>query len=259
MLKVHMTGLLYFNGCAAPVKHALAPDGRGWPIPHQASLFVDAALVNPATTWWSDYRLARDFTVPIEGQGNVDAHVIEFRIPYPATISFPDGNDALNCHDLDTTLAKLYVETPDSKSQKFVVGEHPQTIAEVTFHGGFVSAGRYAEIGLIEWRIDHPPALEITATLKQGGDSRTIVLNGGDAEVVFANIHEVFDDANKDLHGASPGDSHVPLYRSLNPSVAGNIVSLREKPAAQIKTANAVINRFKHIAVICGDIPPCCG
>jgi hypothetical protein len=104
--------------------------------------------------------------------------------------------------------------------------------------------------------------LEITATLKESGESKTITLNappeGEDAEVVFANIHEVFDDSSRDLHRATPGNPHVPVFQNLNPSIDGTVVSNDGVGAEQAKTGNAMMNRFKEIGYTCGDTPPCC-
>ena len=105
MLTVYVAGLIYFNGCEQPVKRMFAPDGTDGEPAHFASLWIDPGMVDEsATQWWEGFRNTRTI-------GGVP--MVEFRIPEPAEIVFPDLGSAGSCNDLDNKLSKLKKKEED--------------------------------------------------------------------------------------------------------------------------------------------------
>lgn len=261
MLKVYMTGLIYFNGCEEAVKRAYAPDGRNYPPlpPHQASLFIAASQIEEsATQWWP----APDFRKTHTVEGAPGDTVIELRLPDPANIWFPDtGNVPATCMDLETKLAKLKKKKHDESEEDFDVDPATaQAIAEVTLRGGSIQPFRVDKNGVVEWTITNHGTLAITAVLKNGSGERTITLKppapGAAAEVVFANVHDLFlNDRKDDLAG-----SHVGLFLQLNPTLAGVTVISKEPTGRvdRLTTGNAMINYMDRIKWTCGVTPGCC-
>jgi hypothetical protein len=246
---VFMTGLIYFNGCNEAVKRAYATDATE--SGHFASLWIDADLVEESgTDWWDDSRETHD----VDG---VD--VVEFRIPDPAEIWFPDEGDAMSCIDLDGKLAKLKKKKQDGTEEEFDVSPAAQAIAEVTLRGGEIRPLRYKNMGLAQWTLAHPPSLAITAVLKDdASESGTITLKTADAEIVFSNTHNLFDVDKKTKEDAHAGD-HVALFIALSPEP--NVTVVSKKPTGsvgQLKTDNAILNKMRKNAHTEGETPGCC-
>jgi hypothetical protein len=248
MLKVYLTGLIYFNGCNQDERRVFAPDVRG----HHASLWLEASQLNEGETqWWTGSRKSRD----VEG-----VQVIEFRIPAPATITFPDEGNTVSCDDLENKLPKLKKKKQDEPDEDFDVDlENAQTIAEVTISGGDIRPLRFNKIGLVQWTIANPSGLQITAELKgNASETGTITLNTGEAEVVFLNTHDLPDEDDEVdvLHG-----NHVALFIKLNPKSNATVVSQKAKGSAdklKNKDAPAALNFLRKIDFTCGDTPGCC-
>jgi hypothetical protein len=249
MLKVYMTGLIYLNGCDEDVKRAYAPDGTGEEPPHYASLFIAADQIE-ATDWWSESKISHDKVV-----------TIEFRIPAPSYIWFPDVGNAVSCIDLDDKLPKLKKKKAGKDYDFDVDPGTAQAIAQVTIRGGSIQPCRFKNIGLVEWTIAPQSALTITAVKKDGSDSRTIRLKppagAVAAEVVFANTHDFF---SVDEKGSDPlaGD-HVGLFVKLSPEPDVTVVSKKAPGSVgKLKTDNAILNLMRKNAHTEGDTPNCC-
>ncbi|HEX2100406.1 MAG TPA: hypothetical protein VHF69_07075 [Candidatus Synoicihabitans sp.] len=257
MLTVYVAGLIYFNGCKQNVKRMYAPDGTDEKPLHYASLWVAADLLEEnATQWWNGFR----HSYAVEG-----GQVVEFRMPGPAEITFPDlGHSNGTCDDLETKLGKLKKKKQDGTEEDFEIDPATaQTIAEVTIRGGDIRPRRFKETSLVEWTMNNPPTLQITAALKNNpGQSRTITLKpsagGVSAEVVFANTHDLFAGDGK---GFRDDDDHdVALFKKLNPALAGEtLVSKKAQGnAGQLSTANAIIHRLRDFGRFAGGDPPNC-
>lgn len=250
-MRVFITGLIFLNGCQEAEKRAYAPDGRD--EGHFASLWIEASQVEEsATNWWP---LSRE-TRTVEG---VD--VIEFRIPEPVNIEFPDDGNAVTCFDLDELLPKLKKKKPDESEEDFEVDPATaETIAEVTIGGGEIRPWRFKNMGLVEWTIEHPSGPQIIAVLKgDASESRTITLNApAEAEIVFSNTHNLFEIDKKTKKDALAG-SHVALFIKLNPEPNVTVVS-KKLPGSvgQLKSDNPILNVMRKSAHTEGETPPCC-
>ena len=259
-MKIYVTGVIFFNGCNEPVKGAFAPDGRtGMPEkgipPHQASLWIaDQDIVANATTWWPG-RAGAVTVRQIEGDT-----VHEFRIMDPAKISFPDLIDPMTCDALDKKLPKLKKKKQSTTVDFEVDPNTVQTIARVTIGGGHIEAREFdGKINLVQWTIAQPSGLQIIARL-QSDDSvaGTITLNNPQAEIVFANTHDLFADPErkKDLLA---GDDHVALFQNLHPEADASAFSQKAKSKAESLTTEAALpNYMLRIKYTCGETPPCC-
>lgn len=254
MLTVYVAGLVYFNGCKQPVKRMFAPDGTEGEPPHYAFLWIAADLLEEsATQWWDGFSVPRD----VDGVA-----MVEFRIPEPAEISFPDG-DPGTCKDLDNKLPKLKKKQQDGTEENYEVDPATaETIAEATISSGTLTPRRFKNMGLVEWTIANPSTLQITTTLKDNpSDSRTITLKpaaeGGPMEVVFANTHDLF---GSDTTEVLDDDHDLALFTKLNSALANVTLVSKKAPGSvgQLKTGNPVMNRLRFIKYSGGDPPNCC-
>jgi hypothetical protein len=260
-MKIYVTGVIFFNGCNEPVKGAFAPDGRaGMPEkgipPHQASLWIaDEYVDSDATTWWTG-RAGAVTARQIEGDT-----VHEFRIMDPAKISFPDLFDPMTCDALDKKLPKLKKKKKATTVDFEVDPDTVQTIARVTIGGGHIEARRFErKIPLVHWTIANPSGLQIVATLQSDDTvvAGIITLNNPEAEIVFANTHDLFADPErkKDILG---DDDHVALFQNLHPEADASVFSQKAKNRApSLTTEEPLLNFMRGIDYTCGDVPPCC-
>jgi hypothetical protein len=250
MLKVYVVGLIYFDGCDQPQMRAYAPDGRDGEftgIAHNASLWIRASQVVAETTNWGDRAIHVLDGVPF----------VEFRITTPSELLFPDENDLLSCTALDAAMPKLKKEKKkDDEEEDFEIDPaNALTIARLTIRGGTVVPYEITNknrSGLVEWRIENPSGSQITA-----GD-RVITLAAGDAEVVFANMHDIPLDAK---HDKNADDDHIQLFRQLMAPGLRNVVTLRPaKPSklAEVSTENQYVSFLRMVKYSDGETPPCC-
>lgn len=247
MLKVYMLGLLYFDGCDADERHVYAPNGETWDPPHYAGLWIEESLVGSVSSWWIEE------SHPIE-RGGETVVVRGFRVRDPARIVFPDIGTTITCDNLDTKLPKLRKQPDDDFEYDPLTAD---TIAEVTMHSGTIHPGKFeGRLGLVEWTISNHSALRIKAETKEGAELGTIDLVGSDAEVVFCNIHDAFEDVDKDPHAGN----HISLFRKLNSTIGGAGLISRPPtgPVDPIHTDNAFIEFLRHVAHTEGETPPCC-
>lgn len=247
-MKVYMGGLIYLTGCGGDV-HAYAPYGPG----HHASLWVDAEALNEdQTTWWPELRRAPR-TVG-------HAEVIEFVIPRPAVVAFP-GAGQTDCRDIEDALPKLKKKKRrtgplDEAEEEFHVDpDNAQTNAVVALQGGFLTAGRAGNFGLIEWTITDAGVAIVVA---RGNDSGTITLNDDDEAVMFLNSH-----ALPEGHGERDllRGEHVGLFRNLNPEPDMNVYAVAAKEPGRVRQFASswppgmfVVNS----GCTCGNGTPCC-
>lgn len=252
MLKVYMVGLIYFNGCDEEEKRAFAPDGRVAAFgvrPHFASLWVKANQVNlgAGATQWPERQLRS-----IDG---VD--VIEFRILEPVEIVFPDQNNPLSCADLDAVMPKLKKDKKKDEDEEYFAIDpvNARTIATVTIGGGRIvpfEMKKNKKFGLVEWTIDNPSGLQITA-----GERSITLMPGVATEVVFSNIHAIDLNANLDTLA---DDDHIQLFKQLNPALGEGVTLVAHKPGnlPRAQTNNALLKRLEDAHFTCGETPPCC-
>ena len=243
MLHVYMAGLVYFTGCDEEVKRAFAPDGRDYDPPHEASLWIAAADVEQ-DDWWDGEteRISRN----VEG-----TLVIEFRIPHPVTIWFPDQGNVVDCYDLDDGLAKLKKKNEDDSEEEFEIDpETAITIAKVTLRGGELRPRRFKDITVLQWTISNTPTRQITAVRNDTGEPRTITVRDA-AEIIFTNIHDVTITA--------PGD-HADVFRQLNPSQGGVSLVSTKAPGSvgHLDSSNVSLNFIRPAVRGEGNTPGCC-
>ncbi|HUR80779.1 MAG TPA: hypothetical protein VM733_08430 [Thermoanaerobaculia bacterium] len=255
MLTVYVAGLIYFDGCNQPVRHMYAPDGTtGKPV-HHASLWVAADLLEEsATQWWAGFRHSHTIA---------GTPVVEFRMPNPAQIRFPDdGTPGGTCDDLENKLAKLKKKKDDGTEEPYEIDpSNAEIIAEVTINRGNITPRRFKQMTLVEWTIPSPSTLQIITWLKSdSADSRTITLKpsaaGVEAEVVFANTHDLSLD-NKDLSA----DGHdLALFKKLNLALGGATLVSKKAPGSVggPSTEPAIFEALRKMQYSGGDPPNCC-
>lgn len=260
MLKVYFTGLIYFDGCNAAQKNAYAPDGTNDDPSHHASLWVvKDELDEKATAWFAGSTIPHQFAAHgLRGAGTVD--VLEFRIPSSADLSFPAGTQPASCSDLDDGLPKLQKWQPDGTFSDFAINPAvARTIAVIPIDSGNIRPAMFQSIRVVEWTIDDNASFSITATLRNGGGSGTIVLNappkGEWAEVVFSNIHEVPEDDSPDLKVGY----HVSIARHLDVDDSATMTCRAAKnKALPAKTDNQTLFHLSAVFHTEGDTPWCC-
>lgn len=243
MIDVYMAGLIYLTGCDEVAKRAFAPDGRDYDPPHYASLWIAEDDVEQ-DNWWSG---ATD-----KQSRSIDGvTVIEFRIPSPAKLWFPDPGDGVDCYDLEDGLAKLKKKNPDDSEEDFEIDPpNAITIAEVAILGGEIRPRRFKDITVLQWTIGDTPTRQITAVLNATGEPRTITV-ADSAEIVFTNIHD------PSIH--TPGD-HAAVFKKLNPAQAGaTLVSKKARGSVgHIDGQNGILNFIRPAARGEGNTPACC-
>ena len=258
MLKVYVVGLVYFDGCNGPERRAYAPDGRTWDPPHFASLWIRESAVNwNATTWESTLH-----HYDVQGGGPpVSGNVREFRVPDRSTISFPDTIDPVGACNLDAGLPKLKKkQNPGAPEVDFDVDPaNAEILAQFRLRGGNIAARRFGPMGLVEWTITNHAALQISVVVNGSSDVQTITISpsaAGDAEVVFANMHVIPDDANKDDRAS---DHHIELLKRLNLANAG-VILLTKPPGSvgQLDTDNLFVRFLRSVGYSDGSTPNCC-
>ena len=252
MLTVYVAGLIHFDGCIQPPRIMYAPDGSAGSPPHYASLWVAADLIDEdETQWWEGFR-----------HSYKDGDVVEFRMPNPVEILFPEG-DPGECWEFEKLSKMKKKDKPDDPEEDFVVNPAAaQTIAKATIGTGDLTPRRFKNMSVVVWTIKNPPMLRITTRLQANpGDSRTITLKpfaeGVTAELVFANTHAVFGEKQK----FPPHDEHdLNLFKKLNPLAADAVLVLKKFPGSvgQLVTDNDVIQELKDIKYAGGDPPNCC-
>ena len=250
MLRVFMTGLIYFNGCNAQTKRAFAPDARDT---HQASLWIASDLI--LSEQWSGTRVSR--TIRVTGGGPPrDVEIIEFRITTPTLLQFPDGNDPMWCDDLENKLAKYKAHKPGGTEVDFEADPATaQTIAEVELRGGRIEPRRFTRTGVVEWTIGNHGAIEIIAAQKGGGVILGRIVLKDPADLVFSNMHDVFVDEKKDVHGGN----HIAHFLKLDATLAGATLVVSKLPGQlELHDPNDFIDYLRGKEFTCGESPSCC-
>lgn len=200
MLTVHLAGLIYFDGCQHPEKRALVPDGTkgedGLP-PHHASIWVEADRYD-SDQWWPDSKFAHVLEVT-ERDGTLNkVFVLEFRIPTPSQVAFPDEGNPLD-FAIENGLPSL-----KKLSDEFELDpENPEAIARIPLRGGKLETRSFGEVGVVQWTIkDTPDVITIQAKPDRGA-ARTLTLRNVNElkktaalgvlgpEVVFSNAPDL--------------------------------------------------------------------
>lgn len=271
MLTIHVGGLVYFHACEnvdpkekhdcdIKGKRAFAPNGTkadlGLP-PHFASFWVDADRYE-SDQWWPGSKFAHTLEVT-ERNGTINnLFLLEFQLPEPAQIEFPDSEDAAAVvEDLGRSLPRL-------QDRGFELADNPDAIATIPIRGGTLEGRSFGEGAMVQWTIaKHPETIQIKAKTKSG--EKTLTLRNVDpaarkrskaleelgVEVVFINApnlvspaqcaeceridhhgsggHAVHDVGGEREHGGHDGPrhshaSHRLLYGKLDKSNGRNLV-----------------------------------
>ncbi len=213
MFTVHMVGLMYFHGCTLDVKQALVPNGirpQTRMPPHYASLFVSADDCE-ADDWWPDQKTEHPLTVVNDQGDEIKVRVVEFRIPEPAQVLFPDeGDPQAEFMNLEETLPKL--ETIERRYE--VDLEHADTICRVPIRRGALKAYGFNRAAIVQWRVQgHSGPITIAAVTDQVTKSVTLTQKTErlGTEIVFSNTSNLIspsDDLDADR-------DHFQLYSVL--------------------------------------------
>jgi len=218
MLTVHMSGLMYFNGCHTTKKEALAPNGTRPPadypkIPkHYASIWVESDDLREAN-WWPDLpRDKRHRLLPLEFKNRDDetekAWVHEFRIPEPAAVTFPDELDApAHFHRFEYALPRL--QNADNDFEVDV--DDPDAIARVSIRGGNLGVYVFKKVASVKWVIKHP-----ADPMKIRANQYSITLAPQANEIVFSNNSDLLENdyQGHDCDQLDP-NNHFYLYSRI--------------------------------------------
>ncbi len=270
MLNVQVLGLVYFDGCAADKKRALAPNGtqaeNGIP-PHFASLFIlpDQLIKDD---WWESFKLPHTIAIPSRsGTRRVSVDVIEFRIPEPAEIVFPDQNGKqAECVRFGGGLPKL--QDLDSKFQIFA---NPDTIAKVTIRGGTLQACQFdGNSRAVQWTMataGEPIEIQVltakeTKTVKLKNldllppqQAQQIPTGALGTEVVFSNTTNLIE-----THHPHDQHEHFELYKKIGAPFNPTQVVGPPQGLPELETDHAYLNHLKMHNEVPGPgcTPSCC-
>jgi hypothetical protein len=237
MITVHMAGIIYYDGCSVGVKRAFVPDGisdyrqammnmGGKPLQaidnprHYASLFVEADRYK-ADDWWEDAKFDHKLVVP-ERNREIEVHVLEFRIPTRAEITFPlRVKDKPKFVNLEKGLPSIQT------IPGFVLDRvNPDTIAEIPITAGRIKAHAFGDVAIVQWAIENN-SREVTITAHSVRDEKSLTLKGSKGglglEIVFANTPDLISSGGGKGQGqgkAKGGNGHAfghfMLYDKLN-------------------------------------------
>lgn len=187
MLTVHMSGLMYFDGCHSEKKLALVPNGRrpdvaagvpGYIPPHHASIWVERGEIR-AHHWPPNEIFEYELEILLPNGELGRAPVTEFRIPEPAIVTFPDTQDYPAVFgDFENTLPRL--QQIDNAFE--VDFDGPDIIAQVPIRGGSLDTFDFKQIASVKWTIAHA-----TDPITICANEYFITLTPENAEVVFSN------------------------------------------------------------------------
>lgn len=267
MYTVHMAGIIYFHGCTTADKRALVPDGtvpEGGLPPHFTSLFVDPGQLVSAD-WWKGERYEHKVPVVDDTGQEVLVPVIEFRIPKPAEITFPDDlDDKAEFIDFEKKLPRLQTIDP-----AFVVDlDDVDTIAQVRIRGGKLDVYALGDAAVVRWVVSrHPDLFTIRARAvnQNNGDRefKTITLrstrSGLGTEIVFANTPDLI---GGHAHAHMTGQPHFPLFGKLDKQRDGSRLETPDPP----KTLDALPTDHPYMRFLIaneeigepGCTPSCC-
>jgi hypothetical protein len=212
MLTVHLAGIMYFHGCDAREKNVFVPDGtKGMgEIPaHYASIWVEPTQ-RETDDWFEGEKHSRQVKVPTD-DGRIVVTVLEYRIPYSATLTFPDGSGGpATFVNLVDTLQKLEDLAPDFE----VDHSAPETIVKIPIRSGDLEAFEFKDVAVVRWTIANPSSFTIIAT--SGSETKSITLKepteGAGVEIVFGNTSDLLNpsDGSKD-----EDHDHFKLFAKL--------------------------------------------
>lgn len=216
MLTIHMSGLMYFNGCHAKRKEALVPDGTRWlpshpDIPtHYASVWIESKDLK-TSHWWPEQQCERKIEFK-DGSGQVTetVYVTEFHIPERATVTFPDRHDKPSYFDsFERDLPKL-----KQLNNSFEVDlKNPEVIARVSIRGGHLAVYEFKKVASVKWTIEHP-----SNPMAIKANNYSITLKPEAAEIVFSNNSNLLADdypPGHDCLNTPDPNNHFYLYSRL--------------------------------------------
>jgi hypothetical protein len=209
---------MYFNGCHSDEKEALLPNGTK-PLkrhpnipPHYASIWVEPQdLDKDKVNWWPRQTIERTLEIKDEsGQVVETSYVSEFRIPEPATVTFPDKSDKpVHFHRFETDLPRLQ-EIDDVFEVDL---DTPDVIARVSIRGGKLRVYKFKRVASVKWTIEHTDeAMEIKA------NQYSITLKPHVNEIVFSNNSDLLSGDYQPGHDCSDEpdpDNHFYLYSRI--------------------------------------------
>lgn len=246
MFTAHMVGLMYFDACGDEARRVLLPNGTkgGYGLPqHYASIWIEANRYD-SDDWWPNDKYAHDLEVVDSSGRKKKVFVLEFRIPEPATVTFPDSSES------STDTSGIDRKLPSLQSMEFVLDPvAPDAIVTMPIRGGSLAPFGFGskKTGVVQWAIaKHPDRMTITArsaknpkvvrsiVLRRFSEvmqSPTLGLNAFGIEVVLTNTQRLVEtvgvarygryEGHKD-EGHDPGSadhnghSHFTLYGRLD-------------------------------------------